>query len=225
MISVLMPTFNRSEYLAEAINSVLMQSYKDWELIVVDDGSTDSTPTLMDHYTKLDSRITCIRTSNQGIAKARNTAFQASSGDFIAVMDSDDISAPERLKWSLKTLEKQGVDYVYGGYLQADANGQVFSGVRAPKNPTKEDFRENRAIPHITILAKRKCFEECPYRDELRVNDDTGLLFDWYKAKYTHARVDQPLAIVRYHNNSTSTTKQAEIEKITKQIQKEYDAL
>lgn len=221
MISVCMPTFNRAEYLAEAIDSVLNQSYKDFELIVVNDGSTDSTDSLMEHYLKLDKRIVYVSTKNHGIAKARNYAVSLSKGQYVAVMDSDDLMGPDRLKKQLKELEK-GFDVCYSSYLRADEKATVIDGIKPPKPSeiTKETLLKDQGIPHVTIMAKKECFTSHPYLDKYKVNDDYQLVVDWIKAEYKMVRISDPLMIVRFHTHNTSRTQWEEIKKINEEVRK-----
>lgn len=100
LVSVIIPTYNRGWILKEAIDSVLAQSYRNFELIVIDDGSTDNTPRILDRYR---DELTVIRQENKGVSAARNTGIQASSGACIALLDSDDL-------WLEKKLEEQ-VDF------------------------------------------------------------------------------------------------------------------
>ncbi len=93
-VSVIIPAYNCSVYLPEAIESVLTQTYTDIEIIVVDDGSTDDTPEVVAPY--LD-RIRYIRQSNKGLPAARNTGIRASGGEFVALLDGDDSWLPEKL--------------------------------------------------------------------------------------------------------------------------------
>lgn len=94
MVSVIVPTFNRASMLAQAVESVLEQSYRRFELIVVDDGSTDDTPDILGRY---GGRIRVLRTANRGVSAARNTGIRASVGRLIALLDSDDYWLPDKL--------------------------------------------------------------------------------------------------------------------------------
>mgnify|MGYP000946444976 FL=1 len=114
-----MPCFNRVAYLAESVDSILNQTYKDLELILVDDGSTDDSNILFEYYQKKDPRVKVIHQNNQGISRARNAGIKEAKGEYIVVADSDDISNPNRLKWSIKAI--QGHDFVYGTYGLGDA--------------------------------------------------------------------------------------------------------
>lgn len=219
MISVCLPTHNRAEYLAEAIDSVLDQSYKDLELVIVDDGSTDSTKILLEYYAKKDPRISFVSTENQGIAKARNLAVSMAKGEYIAVMDSDDLCGPDRLKRQLKELEK-GADVCYSSYLRADENATVIDGVQAPKPAeiTKETLLLDQGIPHVTITARAACFQDHPYQDKYKVNDDYQLVVDWIQAGYKLSYIEDPLMIVRFHTQNTSRTAWEEIRQINEEV-------
>ena len=100
-----MAVFNREECVARAIESILNQTYKNFEFIIVDDGSTDKSPDIIKVYAKKDQRIKLIRQQNGGLAKARNTGVSNSYGEYIAFMDDDDISVPKRLEKQLGFFE------------------------------------------------------------------------------------------------------------------------
>ena len=93
LVSVILPIYNVELYLKKCIESVIMQSYKNMEIILVDDGSTDQSPYICDEYAKMDSRIKVIHKENGGLSDARNVGIQASSGSYIALVDSDDLIA------------------------------------------------------------------------------------------------------------------------------------
>lgn len=223
MISIVMPTWNRSHYLAESIDSVLRQTYKDWELLVIDDGSTDSTPVLMGHFTKKDKRIKYYPKKHEGIAKTRNYGLKLAKGGYIAVHDSDDFMLPKKLYKSLKRLKETGADFVYSSYFIADGEGHTNGMHEPPTKITIKQVLDNSAWPHITIVAKRKCFDESPYRPELKVNDDAFLMFDWFQRGYKGVRIKEPLNIVRYHNTRISIGKQKEVEAINEKMRKEAE--
>lgn len=101
-ISIIIPTTNRASVLKEAIDSVLEQSYRDFELIVVDDGSTDETPQLLSQY---GDKIKVIRQENKGVSAARNSGIAASQGEWIAFLDSDDLWKPQKLEKQVEWLK------------------------------------------------------------------------------------------------------------------------
>lgn len=104
-VSVLMPVFNAEAYLAQAIESILGQTFKDFEFIIVDDGSTDASPALLQHYARKDGRIRLISRENRGIARTRNELLSQAQGEFVAMMDADDIALPDRLARQIAFLQ------------------------------------------------------------------------------------------------------------------------
>lgn len=116
-VSVVMPVYNREDYIKSAIDSVLMQTYKDFELIIVDDGSTDNTVKIIRSYD--DPRIRLIRHEiNKGVAAARNTGYRNAKGEFIVIADSDDINLPTKFEEQVKYLDANPDITVVGCYYQ-----------------------------------------------------------------------------------------------------------
>lgn len=105
LVSVLMPAHNGERHLSEAIDSILVQTLPDFELIVVDDGSTDSTPEILDSYAQRDSRVRVYRQENQGIPAARNKCLDLAIGQYLAWMDSDDVALPSRLRKQIEFMD------------------------------------------------------------------------------------------------------------------------
>lgn len=106
MISVIMPAYNSERYISEAIESVLRQSYKNWELVIVDDGSSDRTPEIIDEYAETDPRIKVFHKKNAGVSAARNFALDNIYGEYVTFIDSDDVYHTDRLKIMRSVFEK-----------------------------------------------------------------------------------------------------------------------
>jgi len=131
-VSVIMPAYNAERYIGEAIASVLAQTFQDWELIVVDDGSTDTTPEIL--ATFADSRIQVVHQSNGGEASARNTALNLTAGEYIAFLDADDLYLPSGLADMVNYLEShRQFDVVYSDGVMCDQDKKPLmrlSGIR-----------------------------------------------------------------------------------------------
>lgn len=112
LISVIIPVYNAENYLARCLDSVVNNSYKCLEIILVDDGSVDNSPQICDYYAKKDNRIKVIHKSNAGTAAARNDALNIAKGDYIAFCDNDDYISPYFYESMLKALEETGADVV-----------------------------------------------------------------------------------------------------------------
>lgn len=127
-VSIILPTFNRADTIMRAIRSVQAQSFQDWEMIVVDDGSTDNTVALL---TSLDARIMVVRQANQGMTEARNTGIRAASGDYFAFLDSDDEFMPHHLELCVAFLETfKQEQFVSTELLEDFGHGRVVNHFR-----------------------------------------------------------------------------------------------
>ena len=161
-VSVIMPAYNCEKYIEEAIRSVIGQTFTDWELIVLDDGSSDSTREVIDRIASEDPRIVSLpNENNMGVAKTRNRGFDVSRGRYVALLDSDDVWLPEKLERQLERLtEKQG-DICYCSYAIMDSEGN-----REKKDytvPETVDFSELLKENHIgcsTVLISRTALGE-----------------------------------------------------------------
>lgn len=116
IVSVILCTFNRSGLLPRAIESVLSQTYSDWELIIVNDGSTDATETIIEQYAADDQRIVPINQTNQGLARSRNNAMERATGTYFALIDDDDEYLPAHLEKRVEYFnDNPDVDVIWGG--------------------------------------------------------------------------------------------------------------
>jgi len=128
-VSVIIPTYNRADMVGDAIRSVLDQTYADWELILVDDGSSDDTRQIVEAFADL--RIRYIYQDNKGLPGARNTGIQAARGQYIAFLDSDDLFLPHKLEWQLDALEtRPELGLVAGGHIEVDEQLHVLREVQ-----------------------------------------------------------------------------------------------
>lgn len=129
LVSIIMPSFNSAKFIAESIESVLGQSYKNWELIITDDCSTDNSVEIIKNYLKMDKRIVLsVLDHNCGAAVARNNSIDLSRGRFIAFLDSDDIWLPDKLSVQLKFFEThKEVSLVYSDYYVMRQKGRDLS--------------------------------------------------------------------------------------------------
>ncbi len=141
LASIIMPSYNTANFITESIQSVLAQSYKDWELIIVDDCSTDNTDDVVKPFL-YDKRIKYLKNEkNSGAAVSRNRALREAKGKWIAFLDSDDLWTLDKLKKQISFMEKNGYHFSYTAYAEIDQNdnrnGKVVTG---PKKITKTGF-------------------------------------------------------------------------------------
>ncbi|MDA1571362.1 glycosyltransferase family 2 protein, partial [Bacillus cereus] len=116
-LSIIVPTYNASRFIEETIHSVLNQSFQDWELIIIDDCSTDNTVQKLNEFRKIDQRIRVkVLDENSGAAIARNTGISMASGRYIAFLDSDDLWVPRKLEKQLNFMKENNVAFSFTGY-------------------------------------------------------------------------------------------------------------
>ena len=123
-LSVVLPVYNVESYVSKCIDSILNQTFKDFELIIIDDGSTDSSSAICEHYKNIDSRIQLIKQKNQGLSAARNHGIQLAQGEFISFIDSDDW-IDSTMYADLLSLITSDVDIVVCGHRVVTESGEI----------------------------------------------------------------------------------------------------
>lgn len=141
LVSVVMPSYNTGKYIKASIESVLNQTYKDFELLIVDDASTDDTLSIVDSFLK-DERIKCFRNQvNKGAAECRNLALREARGRWIAFLDSDDLWMPQKLEKQVDFMRKNGYAFSYTNYAEMDYQGKRNGkSITGPKQIKKRGF-------------------------------------------------------------------------------------
>lgn len=144
-VSIVFPVYNKSELLPTTLPSLLSQTYRDFELIAVDDGSTDGSGDFLDRLAKTDTRVKVIRQPNAGVSAARNAALDRASGDYVVFADADDTVCPDWLEVLAKEAETSGADIVVSGFFSTDSNGKALDTVLPPEegNITGKEFLGN----------------------------------------------------------------------------------
>lgn len=156
LVSVVMPAYNAEKYLRGAVASVLSQTYASWELVVVDDCSTDQTAALLDSLAEVDERVLVIHArENGGVAAARNAAIAAARGSHIAFLDSDDAWHPRKLEWQMEHMEETRARVSYTPYDRVTEQGHLLSCVRPPATVSYEQMLRSNHIGNLTGLYDR----------------------------------------------------------------------
>lgn len=129
LVSVIMPAYNAQAYIEEAIRSVIHQTYTNWQLLIIDDASSDDTYQIAERLTQEDARISLIRNeTNQGVAKTRNRGLELAQGDYVALLDSDDVWRPQKLEKQLALAQEKQADIVYCSYAIVSEEGEKSCG-------------------------------------------------------------------------------------------------
>src|SRR5690606_1176147 len=160
LVSVITPTYNRADFIGEAVESVLAQTYPNFELVIIDDGSTDNTRDILEPYLK-DSRIRLFHQQNQGQSVARNRGLEEATGEFICFLDSDNAWFPEKLEKSLKAFDHNPEsDVVYGDFVVIDEQGRELGENRMTRHSgriTPQLIHDN-FVSMNTTMARKQCF-------------------------------------------------------------------
>jgi glycosyltransferase involved in cell wall biosynthesis len=181
IISIIMPVFNASEFLSKALESVLWQTYSNWELICVNDNSIDNSLQILKAFAKKDKRIKILSNSrNRGIGYSLNKALKQVKGDFIARMDADDIALPDRLEKQL-TLLKANPDIVACGGQAAiiDPSDNIIAYKKFPTQYPKLYKMIMKVVPiqHPILMTRAKVFKNYRYLETISTAEDVDLLF------------------------------------------------
>jgi glycosyltransferase involved in cell wall biosynthesis len=207
-VSVIIPTYNYARYLPRSIESVLAQTYQDFELIVVDDGSTDETASVMDAYTKkYPERLRYIRQNNSGPNAARNNGIDSARGEYIALLDADDEWLPEKLEKQVSyalTIPKCGI--IGCGLRWVTDEGTVIYESSGIPTPPRNELIRHLKIKYFDfgsasgVLIRRECFDVVGKFDEsLRGSEDRDM---WLRIAYHFDIVNlrDILVIMHYHH-------------------------
>lgn len=218
LVSIIVPVYNAGNFIRETMDSVLAQTYPNWELLLVEDGSSDGSADVIEEYIagKGESRIRLIRQpSNQGAARARNKGLEEASGRYIAYLDADDLWAPEKLEHELRFMEEKGAAFAFTGYEFADENGVGLGKiVRVP-----ETLVYRQALSNTTIFTTTVMFDSSKIPKELLEmpvikSEDTALWWKVLRAGYTAYGLDENLAKYRRAGRSLSSNKLEAIRRI-----------
>jgi len=215
LISIITPTYNREAFLPAAIESVLAQSYKEFELIIVDDGSTDNSRELINAYADKDPRVKYLYQENQRQSVARNYALSIAKGDFICFLDSDNYWPHDKLEKSLKAFEQHPeADIVYGDCITIDEQGNELhrNNMRRYSGSIAALLLKDNFVSMNTTMTRRKCFNEMGgMSGKRRVADDYDL---WLKfsARYRFQYIPEFLAYYRVMENQISSNKKLRFE-------------
>ena len=204
-VSVLIPSYNHAHYLGHAIRSVLNQSFSDWEMIVIDDGSTDDSQEVVAKFD--DPRIEYIFQENQGLSAARNTGIRQANSETIALLDADDIWREDYLETMVAPLRNQPEAVaVYCGFQYIDENGEDV-GIPSLKVVAPHEFCEyfaangNWLVPSGVVFRKAVAEEEGCFDESLRAVEDAYL---WSKMSDRGPFVGVPLPLVGYRRHASN---------------------
>jgi glycosyltransferase involved in cell wall biosynthesis len=214
-VSVVMPVYNAEKYLSEAVESILTQTFSDFEFIIINDGSTDRSESILQEFQGQDKRIRLVSRSNTGIVATRNEGLELANGPYIAIMDADDIALPERLAKQVAFLEEHS-NYVAVGSLSLMIDPDGLPVRLANKLTNHEEIDDahmagiSAEIPHSGAMIRHDALQTIGgYRKEMQHAEDFDL---WLRLAEIGRLGNLPDLLLKYrlHPKSDGHTRRAE---------------
>jgi glycosyltransferase involved in cell wall biosynthesis len=202
-VDIIIPAYNAARFLPAALASVMTQTFTDWRILLVDDGSTDNTAAVIAPFKEsMGAKLMYIEQENRGLPAARNSAIRHSSAEFLALLDADDVWLPDRLAESLRCFDRPEVGLVYGFVSRIDADGKLVSTHDEMKRHAEgriasSIYMRTIDLPCPTVTFRRECVDLVGGFDEsMRATEDRDL---WLRIAqyYEVARVPKVIAFYR----------------------------
>jgi glycosyltransferase involved in cell wall biosynthesis len=220
-VSIIIATFNRAHYLKEAICSVLAQSFQDYEIIVIDDGSTDNTREIAASFK---DKIRYIYQKNQGVIKALNAGIAISKGEYVGFLGDDDLWLKDKLAIQVPELDKKpDLGFVCSSAITVDESDKELSLIKKSSNHSDdfESLYENNSVLVLTALVRRSVLDDVGYYDEnLQQGCEDYDLWLRISKKYKFKMMDQPTAKYRIHQNNMSKNTDLMLKALVKTLTK-----
>ena len=164
-VSIILPNYNSYKTIVPTINSILRQSYKNWELIIVDDASSEKTRKILIKYEKIKKIKIIYLKKNKGAGYCRNIAIKNSSSYYLAFIDSDDLWKNNKLKMQINFMQNNNYDFTYTYYETFSGNNQVVKSIKTPEKFNFKSFTRNTSIATSTMIVKKKLFGKIKFSD------------------------------------------------------------
>lgn len=207
LVSIITPAYNSSKFISETINSIINQTYTNWELLITDDLSTDNTIEIVESYAKNDSRIKLFKLEkNSGAAIARNNSIKFAKGRYITFCDSDDKWKKNKLELQLKFMQENELVFSFSDYEVIDENNNYQRYVKCPKKLTYKKLLRNNYVGCLTAIYDTKFLGKL-MMPKIRKRQDWVLWLSIMKKIETTKGLNTPLAVYRNRSNSISSSK------------------
>ncbi len=230
-VSIIMPAYNAERFIAQAIHSVIRQTYANWELIVVDDGSTDRTSDVIRSFAEKDGRIIHFSQPNSGQGKARNLAIGHARGDLLAFLDADDLWVENKLAIQITLMEETKSDLAYSsGYIFLDGASEDIEEFRILSGQIRgrEAFNslvEMNFIPMLSVVARRDLVKDVggfAVEKEIQNCEDYDLWLTLAGKGVVFYGIDSKLVRYRRHPNSTTYEREKVVRPMITVLEKHY---
>lgn len=211
LVSVVVAAYNAEAHISECIESILRQTYTNWELIICDDCSTDRTVEIVEAYQKREPRIKLLQNKeNMRAGASRNKCIEISQGKFVMIQDADDVCAEDRMEKLVDRIQKGNMDFVSSGHYLFDDGGEYKTVVGSNEYPKKEDFLFGTPFCHAATLFRKECLEKANgYRvsKETRRGQDYDLFMRLYALEFCGCNIPDVLYGYRVDKNTLSRRK------------------
>ena len=202
LVSIIMPSYNSEKFLSCAIDSVRAQTFKNWELIVCDDSSTDKSVLIAREYEALDQRITLIENSySKGAPGARNSALDLAAGRYIAFLDSDDVWYIDKLEQQISFMKKYQIAFCYSYHDLMDENSSFLGSYKAPIKVNSSKMKLSNFIQCLTAVYDSKVLGKV-YQPEITKRNDFALWLKILNGGVVDVAYCLPSATAKYRSNS-----------------------
>lgn len=207
LVSIITPCYNSEKFLDECISSVLNQTYQNWEMLIVDDNSSDNSSILINSYSKKDERIKPLYLNdNIGAAMARNKAISKAKGKYLAFLDSDDVWLPKKLEVQTNFMKKNNCSFVFSSYSVISDDEKPKYTISVPETITYKKYLKNTIIGCLTVMLDKEKFKKIEMPN-LRSSHDMALWLNLLKQEKYAYGIAQDLAIYRDHKSSNTSNK------------------
>lgn len=207
LVSIITPSYFSEDHIDDCIRSVLSQTYENWEMLIIDGNSKDSTLKIIEKYLLSDDRIKLIKNFNDsGPAQARAIGIKKAKGDYIAFIDSDDIWSPKKIREQLNFMEINQYYFSFTSYKKLSRDNKLSSAsIRGHFSNNFRQYLRRRGIANSTVMLKAECFDESIFEN---IGDSHGEDTLWWllimKKGYKSYLLDKPLTIYREVKDSRS---------------------
>ena len=222
LVSVILPVYNAEQFIGQALESMLQQTFDDFELIAIDDGSTDHSLEILKKYASADKRIKILSREHSGLVASLNRGVETARGKWIARMDADDIAMPQRFERQLQWLEKTGAD-ICGSWVKLFGTGDR----RIIKHPQTDDAIKMKMIfccpfTHSSVMMKTELVRQLHYDNAWENSEDYDLWERATRAGWRMVNVPEILMLYRQHKAQISTNALSQQKQLTQKIRRRY---
>jgi glycosyltransferase involved in cell wall biosynthesis len=206
-VSVIIPNYNCEKFINQTIDSVIAQTFDNWEMIIVDDCSADNSVSIIEKYANNEKCIKLIKLDkNSGVSNARNIGLQNAKGNYIAFLDSDDYWDKNKLQEQISFMKDQNIPLSYTSYIKIDEKGEKIGEIKAPESVDYKKMLKSNFIACSSSMVKKEAIGDLTF-PSLKLRQDHAFWLSILKKGYIAYGLNKPLLFYRVRSNSASSNK------------------